>query len=150
MVPQRHLLLQIKHPNHTPHNTARLPKKAASLFFRTPTDVKKKASGMPNDAKHHASGLADAVARPRSLVTVGYHIHEPRRGSIVVASTLLTITDPLRGSAYHSPSITKLRSIAPLGLFSLAWCFALSGISDACNMGIFFLKKIGVNGFQMD
>ena len=30
---------------------------------------------MPNDAKHHASGLADAVARPRSLVTVGYHIN---------------------------------------------------------------------------
>ena len=35
----------------------------ASLFFRTPTDVKKKASGMPNDAKHHASGLADAVVK---------------------------------------------------------------------------------------
>ena len=33
MVSQRHLLLQIKHPNHTSHNTARLPKKAASLFF---------------------------------------------------------------------------------------------------------------------
>ena len=68
-------------------------------------------------------------------------IHERRRRSVVVKGIEVTTIDPLRGSSSLPPSITKLRSIAPLGLFSLAWCFALSGISDACNMGIFFLKN---------
>ena len=39
-------------------------------------------------------------------------------------------TDPLRGSYCVRIAITKLRSIALR--FSLAWCFASFGISDAC------------------
>ena len=41
-----------------------------------------------------------------------------------------TTTDPLRGSYCVRIAITKLRSIALR--FSLAWCFASFGISDAC------------------
>ena len=45
---------------------------------------------------------------------------ERRRRSVVVASIVLTITDPLRGS-YPFGTISKLRSFAPAELHSLAW-----------------------------
>ena len=45
---------------------------------------------------------------------------ERRRRSVVVASIVLTITDPLRGS-YPFWYYSKLRSFAPAELLSLAW-----------------------------
>ena len=66
------------------------------------------------------------LARTRGLVIAMYAKYERRRRSVVVASSL-DHNRPRLDTFFVL--VTKLRSIALR--FSLAWCFARCGISDA-------------------
>ena len=85
---------------------------------------------MPYHAKHHASVLVrkDAQLGDSNMYTIWA---SERVGRGINPSLFIIITDPLRGSTSYLTLVTKLRSIALR--FSLAWCFASFGISDACS-----------------
>ena len=90
------------------------------------------ASEMPYHAKHHASVLA---ARTRSLVIAMSHNMSLGEGRSRYQPILHYHNRPSPRLEPSHVFVTKLRSIALR--FSLAWCFARCGISDA--LGFKFL-----------
>ena len=75
------------------------------------------------------------LARTRGLVIAMFAKYERRRRSVVVASSLDHNRPSPRLDTFFV-LVTKLRSIALR--FSLAWCFARCGISDAYGFKLLY------------